>query len=584
MHSHSHSPPSLQTLKSTMTGNGLHAHSQSLGVGHAHDHQHQHNHNHNYEHDHASYTHLTHDRSGSHDRPESYPQSRPELHSHTHSSTCLHPHDHGPNHSHTLARVIGGHTSHRPNSTSSIHLREKLPPTPLSQVEGWQTERTPGGREIITPKVDSFGEKTAGYHDHDHDHDHDHGHGYGHDHNHSHGHSHDHAHGLGHGHSHGHGHGHSNPSFFSKLLLRVTPSFPFLHSILVEKDSRRIFYFLSLNFSFMGVQAFYAYATSSLGLLSDTVHMFFDCFALLVGLCAAVMSKWPPSERFPYGLGKVETLSGFANGILLVLLSVEIIGEAFERMMEGTPPKRLSELLTISVLGGLVNVVGLVAFGHHHHHGHDHGHSHGGGSCPSSKKTDDHHDHDHGHSHDHSHDHDHGHHNENMHGIFLHVLADLMGSVAVTISTILTMYTGYTWWDAVAGIVVSVLIVLAAWPLLISSGRNLLLSIPDRVEYSLRNTLAGITQQRGVVSYSVPKFWIDDILTAQGGAGEKLRGIVHVQAARGAAIDDVRDRVREHLLAHNIDIVVQVEREGETNCWCGAGRLLSPAVVSPRGF
>ncbi|CRK38408.1 hypothetical protein BN1708_020524, partial [Verticillium longisporum] len=39
-------------------------------------------------------------------------------------------------------------------------------------------------------------------------------------------------------------------------------------------------------------------------------------------------------------------------------------------MMEGTPPKRLSELLTISVLGGLVNVVGLVAFGHHHHHGH----------------------------------------------------------------------------------------------------------------------------------------------------------------------------------------------------------------------
>jgi zinc transporter 5/7 len=68
----------------------------------------------------------------------------------------------------------------------------------------------------------------------------------------------------------------------------------------------------------MLVQAFYGYVTDSLGLLSDTVHMFFDCVALFVGLAAAVISKRPPSRRFPYGLGKMETLSGFANGILLV--------------------------------------------------------------------------------------------------------------------------------------------------------------------------------------------------------------------------------------------------------------------------
>lgn len=74
----------------------------------------------------------------------------------------------------------------------------------------------------------------------------------------------------------------------------------------------------SLNFAFMVVQAFYGYVTDSLGLLSDSIHMFFDCVALLVGLLAAVMSKWPPSQRFPYGFGKVETLSGFANGILLM--------------------------------------------------------------------------------------------------------------------------------------------------------------------------------------------------------------------------------------------------------------------------
>ena len=68
----------------------------------------------------------------------------------------------------------------------------------------------------------------------------------------------------------------------------------------------------------MLVQTFYAIGTSSLGLLSDSVHMFFDCLALGVGLCATVMSKWPPSPRFPHGLGKMNTLAGFGNAVFLM--------------------------------------------------------------------------------------------------------------------------------------------------------------------------------------------------------------------------------------------------------------------------
>jgi len=68
----------------------------------------------------------------------------------------------------------------------------------------------------------------------------------------------------------------------------------------------------------MLVQAFYGFLTDSLGLLSDSIHMLFDCLALAVGLFAAVASKWPPSERFPYGFGKIESLSGFGNGVFLM--------------------------------------------------------------------------------------------------------------------------------------------------------------------------------------------------------------------------------------------------------------------------
>lgn len=320
----------------------------------------------------------------------------------------------------------------------------------------------------------------------------------------------------------------------------------------------------------MAVQAFYGYVTDSLGLLSDSIHMFFDCVALAVGLFAAVASKWPPSERFPYGFGKIETLSGFANGVFLVLISVEIMFEAFERIIEGRETKRLTELFVVSTAGLLVNLVGMAAFGHHHHgHGHDHGHSHG-----HSHETAGHgHDHDHDKTKEgpsHSHSHCHGHDNENMHGIYLHVLADTLGSGAVIASTVLTHFFAWSGWDPLASFLIAVLILLSAVPLVKSAARRLLLTVPDEIEYNLRDTLSGILALRGVASYGVPRFWLDD--RGEGGAASKLLGVMHVAAVRGADMEDVRDRVRGYMLDKGIDITVQVEREGDGGCWCGLGR------------
>ncbi|KAL1888538.1 putative zinc transporter msc2 [Sporothrix stenoceras] len=435
-------------------------------------------------------------------------------------------------------------------------------------------------------------------HAHDHDHDHDHDHSRDHDHDHSHGHSHSHAPSLS-------GAGPYTPSRstfdkssyaapetssvafdqsaapgslsrFSEFAMQYTAHYPLVHAVMKEKDSRRIFYFMSLNFAFMIVQAFYGYVTDSLGLLSDSIHMFFDCVALAVGLFAAVASKWPPSERFPYGFGKIETLSGFANGIFLILISVEIMVEAVERLMGGRETQRLMELFVVSTLGLLVNLVGMMSFGHHHHHGHGgHSHSHGEHADDFSsltKKNDshDHAGHDHSHSHDHGHDHGHGHShdNENMYGIYLHVLADTLGSAAVIVSTVLTHFWSWSGWDPLASFLIAVLILGSAVPLVTSSARRLLLTIPDAVEYSLRETLAGVPGLRGVASYSAPKFWIDD----RAGTEDKFLGVMHVVAARGADMEDVRDRVRSYMLEKGIDAVVQVERDGDGNCWCGSNR------------
>lgn len=430
-----------------------------------------------------------------------------------------------------------------------------------------------------------------------------------HSHSHSHsGHKQSHAH-----HDHDH-HLHGNHSRLSAFLIgRCTPG-SILHSILIEKDSRRIAYFGVLNLSFMLVQFFYGFVSGSLGLLTDSIHMLFDCAGLAVGLAAAVMSKWRPNVYFPYGYGKVDTLSGFANGVFLLLVSVEIIFDAFERLWEGSELHRLNELLIVSVLGFLVNIVGLTAFGHAHH-GHGHSHDHGDG------------DHDHGHSHSHD--------NENMQGIFLHILADALGSVAVIISTLLTKYYGWAGWDPIASGIIAILIFASAIPLVKSSGMRLLLSLPADVEYGLRNTLQELSSLRGVVGYSVPRFWLEDEGAAHAEvhakenegcdhdhshaghdhsdhdhdhdhsdhshghdhaeelshdhhdhAGhdhdhkhaphqQRVLGVIHIIASRIADLEDVRERTVQFLKGRGMDVVVHIEKEGEGRCWCGGGNKMA---------
>ena len=59
---------------------------------------------------------------------------------------------------------------------------------------------------------------------------------------------------------------------------------------------------LSLLFqAFTGVELLYGVWTNSLGLISDGFHMLFDCTALVIGLCAALMARWKASRTFSYG-------------------------------------------------------------------------------------------------------------------------------------------------------------------------------------------------------------------------------------------------------------------------------------------
>ncbi|KAL9106620.1 MAG: hypothetical protein Q9187_008539, partial [Circinaria calcarea] len=84
-------------------------------------------------------------------------------------------------------------------------------------------------------------------------------------------------------------------------------------------------------------------------------------------------------------------------------------------------------------------------------------------------------------------------------------------------------------------------------------------------EFDLREALAGVGALRGVSQVRVPRFWMGEA------EGRKVQGVMHVVAGRGGDLEDVRERAVRYLESNGMDVLVQVEREGEGRCWCGGG-------------
>nr|XP_018622758.1 probable zinc transporter protein DDB_G0291141 isoform X2 [Nicotiana tomentosiformis] len=359
-----------------------------------------------------------------------------------------------------------------------------------------------------------------------------------------------------------------------------------LRHILGERKSRKIALFLLINTAYMVVEFVAGFMSNSLGLISDACHMLFDCAALAIGLYASYISRLPANGQFNYGRGRFEILSGYTNAVFLVLVGALIVLESFERILD---PQEVStnSLLSVSIGGLLVNIVGLIFFHeeHHHAHGgscshsHSHAHSHSTGDSlqdhhlhhlhdhdHSHDHNHDHHSHDHSHdhktphSHDHSCDHNHGHHHHddahqhchvgssssssikvhhgsvaslqgpdyshgqdkgvtekhkrqhrhidhNMEGIFLHVLADTMGSVGVVISTLLIKYKGWLVADPACSIFISVLIISSVIPLLRNSAEILLQRVPRAHEHDLKEAVNDVMKIKGLSGIQKLHFW-----------------------------------------------------------------------------
>lgn len=305
-------------------------------------------------------------------------------------------------------------------------------------------------------------------------------------------------------------------------------------TLMSNSRERKLFIFLLLTIAIMLLEFLYGIAVNSLGLISDSFHMMLDGTSIAIGLYAAHAASWRPDEKtYPFGYARYEVFGGFVNGILLLFIALYVTVESVQRIID--PPEIEGPyLLLVSVIGLIVNIIGIVFF--HEAHGHSHSHSHG--ECGG------------------------GHVDHNMRGVYLHILADLLGSVSVIFSSIIIYFFGFWIADPICSALSAVLILLSAFPLLEETGKVLLLSAPE-YERNYSDELREAILETGLLQdVATPTIWVHSTppreLTICTLAG-KIRSSSEYTYTRKKIIETISQHMMNRLDAHNVSVIFHLE-------------------------
>ena len=199
---------------------------------------------------------------------------------------------------------------------------------------------------------------------------------------------------------------------------------------------KRVQIALVLTGTFMVVEVIGGIISGSLALLADAGHMLTDTMALALAAFAFRVSSRPADGRRSYGYQRVQIIAAFVNGLSLLGIVGWILFEAVMRLID--PPDVIGRtMLIVASAGLLVNIFAFVVL-------------HGG-------------------------DQD----NLNIRGAVLHVLGDLLGSVAAIIAALVVIRTGWMPIDPILSVLVAMLILRSAWQLVRRSSHILLEGAPE---------------------------------------------------------------------------------------------------------
>lgn len=206
-----------------------------------------------------------------------------------------------------------------------------------------------------------------------------------------------------------------------------------------DLKGRKLLITILLNTVITVAQVIGGLVSGSLSLLSDALHNFSDVLSLIVSYIASKLSKQKASINRTFGYKRAEILAAFVNAATLIIVAVILIKEAVERFQD---PQNIESNLVIWL--SLIAIAG------------------NGYSVLLLKKDSDN--------------------NINIKSAYLHLLTDMLASVAVLIGGLLMKYFQLFWVDSLLTFLIAVYLIFVGYHLLKTSTKMLMLFTPEHID------------------------------------------------------------------------------------------------------
>jgi cobalt-zinc-cadmium efflux system protein len=213
---------------------------------------------------------------------------------------------------------------------------------------------------------------------------------------------------------------------------------------------------LLLILSYIVVEVISGLLTGSLALIADAGHMLADAGGLTLALFAINFSSKPATPQRTYGFYRIEILAALANSAVLILVSIYIIYDAYERIIE--PPQiKGTALIIVGTIGLVVNLVGMYILKGH-----------------VSESL-------------------------NIEGAYLEVLKDTLGSVGVVVVGVITSISEFYLIDPIISVGLAFYILPRTWSLMKKSINILMEGVPINISYDeVKKTILQIKGVTGI--------------------------------------------------------------------------------------
>ncbi|MBN8971068.1 MAG: cation transporter [Rhizobiales bacterium] len=208
------------------------------------------------------------------------------------------------------------------------------------------------------------------------------------------------------------------------------------------QHAQRLVWALGLTATYMVAEVVGGLMTGSIALLADAAHMLTDVGGLALALLAIWFAAREATPQRTFGYLRMEVLSALANAVVLLLLAVYILYEAYQRL--ASPPDILSgPMLAIATVGLLINLISMRLL-----------------AAGSSESV-------------------------NVKGAYFEVFSDMLGSIGVIVAALLMMWKG--WWlaDPIIGAGIGLFIVPRTWLLLKQVTHILMEGVPPNVDVTV---------------------------------------------------------------------------------------------------